>query len=266
MRMLFWAKKFLSFWLMPLSFTVLMIGAGLWLMGSPKRARLGRWLAFAGLLLLVAFSNKYVSRALIRPLETQYPSLPDFVAGQPLPPRLAACRYVAVLGGGHGNTPDMAPNNRLSASALGRTMEAVRILRALPDAKLIVSGPGPGTAARPTHAVVLGRAAQAFGIAADRIIYIDQAHDTEDESRAIKKIAGEASVALVTSAWHMPRSMALCRSAGVNALACPADFLSHADDEFYFTGLLWDPQALGVSSLGFRENIGYLWIWLRGKS
>lgn len=263
-RTLFWLKKFISFWLMPLSFTVAMMGVGLWLMRSEKRATLGRRLMLAGLLLLVVLSNKYTSRLLIRPLETQYPALPEFTAGTPPPARLAACRFVAILGGGNGHSPDMAATNLLSTSALGRVVEAARILRVLPEVKVIVSGPGGPT--KPSHAVILGRAVQSFGIAADRIIYVDYAHDTEDEANAIRKIAGDAPVAVVTSAWHMPRAMALCRGAGVDALACPADFLSHADDDFYFTGLLWDVGALGVSSLGVREHIGYLWVGLRGKT
>lgn len=262
--MLFWLKKFISHWLMPMSFCVVFIAAGLWLMRYPKRAKLGRRLALGGLLFLIVFSNKYTSRVLIRPLETQYAPQPEFVAGQPLTPPLAACRYVVVLGGGNGHSPDMAATSLLSSSALARVTEAVRLLNAMPEARLIVSG--PGKAPRPTHAVVLGRAAQSLGIASDRILYIDQAHDTEDEAREIKKLVGDAPVAVVTSAWHMPRAMALCRNAGIKALACPADFLSHSDDEFHFTGLLWDAGALGVSSLGVREHVGHLWIWLRGKT
>ena len=39
-----------------------------------------------------------------------------------------------------------------------------------------------------------------------------------------------------------------------------------ADDPLTFDDFLWDPHTLEVSSLGLRERIGYLWIWLRGKA
>lgn len=260
----FWLKKFVSFWLMPMSFSVLAMIVGVVLTRSAKRARLGRALLISGLLLLLLFSNKYVAKWLLRPLETRYAPMPEFVAGAPVPAELAACRFVYVLGGGHGTTPGMASTTRLSTAALGRITEAVRILRALPDAKLIVSG--PGDAKRETHAVVLGKAAQSLGVAPERILYIDQAHDTEDESREVKKLVHGARVAVVTSAWHMPRSMALMRSAGVEAVACPADFVTHADDSFYFDNVFWTPDALGTSTRAFSERIGYLWIWLRGKA
>lgn len=262
--MLFWLKKTISYWLMPLPFCTLAILAGLVLLRWPKRARLGRTLIGVGLALLLLLGNKFISRALIRPLETRYAPIPELGPGKPLPPALAACRYVVVLGGGNGNSPDMPPTNLLSSSALGRVVEAARILHALPQAKLIVSGPKP--ADRPSHAVVLARSIESLGIGADRMVHIEHARDTEEEAHATKQLVGDAPIALVTSAWHMPRSMALCRSAGLRAVACPSDYRSHADDPFEIQDLLWDVEALGRSTLAIRERIGYLWIWLRGKT
>lgn len=263
--MLFWLKKFVSYWLMPLPLCLVVMAVGLLLLLRwEKHARLGRALLATGLVLLALFSNKFVSRWLIRPLETRYPPIPEFVAGQPLPANVAACKFVVVLGGGNGLSPGMAAPNLLSSSALSRVVEAVRILNAVPDAKLIVSGPKSGP--RPSHATVLARAAQTLGVTPERIIHVDNAHDTEDEAAATRRLAGDAPVALVTSAWHMPRAMALCRNAGVNAVACPSDYRSHADDPFAFDDLLCEADALGRSTLAVRERIGYLWIWLRGKS
>lgn len=261
--MLFWLKKFVSYWLMPLPFCIVTMLAGLLLLRSAKRARLGRTLLVTGLVLLMLLSNKYVSRWLVRPLEMRYPAIPAFSANLPPPRNLAACRFVYVLGGGNGNSPNMDATNLLSTSALARMVEAVRILHALPETKLIVSGPKTGS--RPSHATVLGQAAQTLGISPDRIIHIDNAHDTEDEARAAQRIVGDAPVAIVTSAWHMPRSMALCRNAGLNAVACPTDYRTHADDAFSFDDLFWEVDALSRSTVAIRERIGYLWIWLRGK-
>lgn len=261
--MLFWLKKFIAFWLMPLSFCVTAILAGLWLQRTPKRARLGRALIISGVLLLMVFSNKFVSKWLIRPLEARYPAVPE-LTNNTVPPALSACRYVVVLGGGNGHSPDTPATSLLSTSALGRVVEAVRLLRVLPNARLIVSGPGSG-GTRATHATVLARAAMSLGVAPERIVYVDQAHDTEDESNAVRRIAGDAPVALVTSAWHMPRSMALFRHAGVAALPCPADYQTHSNDALWFDDFLWESGALQRSTLAMRERIGYLWIWLRGK-
>lgn len=262
--MLFWLKKVISYWLMPLPFCTVLLIAGIVLLRWPARARLARGLLIGGLALLIVFSNAFVSRALIRPLETRYPAIPSLHAGQPPPPALAACRYVAVPGAGNGQSPDTSAINLLSSSALSRIVEAVRILKALPEAKLILCGPKASD--QPSHAAVLGRAAEELGIAADRMIYIENIRDTEDEMGAVKKVAGGAPVAIATSGWHMPRTMALARNAGIAAVACPTELKSHAGDHFYFTNVLWDVGSLERSTVAIREHIGYLWIWLRGKT
>lgn len=265
--MLFWLKKTISFWLMPVPISLVLLGAGLLLMRSARRARLGRALVIAAAALLLVASNKFVSESLLRPLETRYPAIPELAAGTPLPADLAACRFVVILGGGNHRTPGVAASNLLSGSALSRLTEGVRIVRLLPAAKLIVTGGGtPNAPEEPTHAAMLARAAIGLGIDPDRILYIEAARDTEDESRAVKEIAGDAPVALVTSAWHMPRAAALFRGAGVTTLPCPADFATKANPRWEFTDYLWEVGAINGTSLAIRERLGHLWVWLRGKT
>lgn len=265
--MFFFLKKFIAFWLMPLSVAVVALAAGWWLTRRPRDgrpARTGRTLLATALVLLLVFGNHFVSRSLMRPLETRYSPMPELATGASVPPALAACDYVVVLGAGNGHSPGMAATSQLASSALARITEAVRLLRHLPHAKLLVSGPGDGR--RAPHAVVLARAAMSLGVDESRILLVDQALDTEDEARLVRERVGTAPVALVTSAWHMPRAMALFRGRGVAALACPTDFSTHSYDGFSFTQFLWDARSLDGSTWAIRERIGYLWIWLRGKT
>ena len=260
--MLFWFKKALGFWLMPLPLCLTLIVAGLVLLCWTRRVRLGRALALAGVGVLTLLSNKFVSVWLVRPLEARYAAIPELRAGA-TPPALAACRYVVVLGSGNGNTPGLSATNELSTSALARIAEAVRILRVLPDAKLIVSGPAEG--AHDSHATVLARAAESLGIDDHRVVFVEHARDTEDESLVVKKLVGDTPFALVTSAWHMPRAMALFRSAGLAPLPCPADFTSHTDDDVHWTDYFFELSSLERSTWAVHERLGYLWIWLRGR-
>ncbi len=263
-HVLFAFKKFVSYWLMPLPFCLVAVGVGLALMRWGRSPRYGWALSVGAVVLLMLLSNKLVSRALIRPLESRYPAMPEFAPGKPIPPQLAACRFVVVLGGGNGYSPETSAINLLSNAALARVAEAVRILHALPEAKLIVSGPPIGTGA--AHATVLARAAESLGIAAERVLYIDHARDTEEEAQAVSELVNQEPVALVTSAWHLPRSMALFRAAGVRAVAVPADFRTHVYDPWGWNDLGWDLAALERSSLALRERLGFTWAWLRGKT
>jgi uncharacterized SAM-binding protein YcdF (DUF218 family) len=215
----------------------------------------------AGLLLL--FSNKLVSSWLVRPFEDRYPPIPE-LRGEAVPASLAACRHVVVLGSGNGNTPGRSDLGQLSNSAIARLTEAVRILRVLPEAKLVLSGPPIHD--HPSHATVMARSALSLGIDGSRIILIEQVRDTEDESLAVSGRIGREPFALVTTAWHMPRAVALFRHAGLSPLPCPTDYLAHDDGEWRWNNLLWDVDSLARSTAAIRETLGYTWIWLRGRT
>jgi uncharacterized SAM-binding protein YcdF (DUF218 family) len=262
--MSFWLKKFVSFWLMPLPFCLTLLVAGLIFLLWTRRARFGRGLLLAGTALLLIFSNKFVSMSLVRPLEARYPAIPEILSDSPLPRDLAACRYVVVLGSGNGDLPGLSATNQLSVSGLARITEGVRVLRLLPAARLIVSGPAEYTD-HPSHAVVLARAAESLGIDRRRVSYIDQARDTEEESLAVQRLVGGEPFAVVTSAWHMPRSIALFRHAGMNPLPAPADYTARRGDSLRLDNFLWDVSSLERSTWAIRERLGYLWIWLRGR-
>lgn len=259
---MFWLKKSVSFWLMPLPLCLALLAAGLLLVRSPRHSRIGRGFLCCAAALLLLFSNRAVSSLLLRPLEERYGAVPEMAAGAPAPASIAGCGFVAVLGGGHTDMPGVPATGKLSSSALARIVEATRLLRALPGARLIVSGPGePG---RPTHAAVLARAAESLGIDPARITLVDTALDTEDESLAVARLVGGARVALVTSAWHMPRAAALFRKAGVDFTPCPADFVSRMGIPLRWTDLGWDSESLERSTLAVHEWIGLAWTRLRG--
>ena len=264
--MLFTLKKFTAFWLMPLPFCLTLIVGGLlleWLWR--KRPKVGHTLVIIGAAALFLFSNKLVSNWLILPLESKYPSQPELKAGVPPPAGLQACQYVVVLGGGHNDLLGPAATNKLSTSALARIVEGVRLARALPQATLIVSGPAGPVGV--THASILSRAAIALGMDPKRIVQVDTARDTEEESLAVRSRVGDGPVALVTSAWHMPRAAALFRKAGVTILPCPTDYLGRVGAKgFHPEDWTWDTESLERSTFAVRERLGYLWISLRGKT
>ena len=260
---MFWLKKFVSFWLMPLPFCLTLLTVGLVILIFSRRARLGRWLLIAGTVLLGLFSNKVVSTWLVQPIELTFAPIPELKANAPLPAELARCRFVVVLGSGHSDSPGFSANNQLSSAALARITEGVRLLRFLPGAKLVVNGGGrPGY---PTHAAVLGRVAVELGSDPGRIVYAEAGRDTEDEAREVAALVGQAPVALVTTAWHLPRAAALFRRAGVDVLPCPTDYTARPSPEFYWSDVDWDVASLERSTAAVRERIGYLWVWLRGK-
>jgi uncharacterized SAM-binding protein YcdF (DUF218 family) len=258
----FWLKKLVSFWLMPLPLCLGLLVCGLLLTISRRRQKLGRLLVLTSAFLLVLASNRLVSARLLRPLEARYPAIPEAANGAVPPAALTGCRFVAVLGSGHGDIPGLSATNQLSTAGLARIVEAVRLLRLLPDARLVVSGPGePG---RPSHAEVLAQAARSLGVSPERITLIDTARDTEDEALAFASVVGKNRTALVTSASHMPRAAHLFRKAGIDFVACPADFVARSGTALRWANSGWDSESLGRTTIALHEWLGLAWLRLRG--
>ncbi len=263
--MLFWLKKVLTLPFLPLPFALITGVLGLLLCLRPRRARLGQLLLVCSVLSLVIFSNKGISFLLLAPLETPYAPLPDFANRAALPAELMRCRAVIVLGGGHSDAPTLSRTNQLVLPSLSRLTEGLRLAHLLPGARLVTSGHnGDG---RISHAQVVAEAAIALGFPADRIDSLHTPRDTEDEAYAVKATFGAGPVALVTSAWHLPRAAALFRQAGVEIVPVPADYLARPDDDTPLQRwTTWDIESLNRSSRANKEWLGALWAKLRGKA
>ena len=260
--MLFWLKKILTVPFLPLYFVLGVGTCGAALLWTRRWGRQGRAGVTVAILALLVFSNKGVALLLLQPLEHRFPPVPEVSERVELPPSLQNVRAIVVLGGGHGDSPGMSRVNQLSSSALGRVAEAVRLSRLLPHAKVIFCG---HHVPPPTHAQVLAEAAISLGLEPHRVMLFDRARDTDDEITELKRQMGDARVAVVTSAWHMPRTMQLCAAVGVNAVACPADFGSKPGADQGWDLVAWDLGALERSSRALREYLGMLWLKLRGK-
>jgi uncharacterized SAM-binding protein YcdF (DUF218 family) len=258
--MLFWLKKALTLPFLPLHFALFVGTVGLFLSWRRSSARLGLVLMTVALLSLLVFSNARVATALVVPLESSYAPMPEARSAGDLPAELKDCTAVVVLGGGHTDHTSVSRVSQLSPAALARLTEGIRLARLLPKAKLIVSG---NNGADISHAQVLAEAAESLGFAAERIVRMDEPRDTEDEAAGIKQRIGSAPFALVTSAWHMPRAMTLCRRAALNPVACPTDFIVRPGSKIPFAWLRWDIGQLEASTWVMHERVGLLWIRVR---
>ena len=103
-----------------------------------------------------------------------------------------------------------------------------------------------------------------LGVPDEEIILERDSQDTKDQARLIQGIVGEEPFLLVTSASHMPRSMALFENVGLHPRPAPTGFMSKA-------GQGWSPSAYWPSSgdlrkteRAFYEIMGTLWGRLRG--
>lgn len=82
-----------------------------------------------------------------------------------------------------------------------------------------------------------------------------------DYSAAMLLEAGITRVALVTHAWHMPRSQRAFERAGLSVL--PAPMGAHAGPSSFREGIVPRARAFQDSAWAIHEWIGRAWYWLR---
>ena len=254
---MFLLKKIIAPLFFPIPVCLLILLAGLALLWFTRRQKAGKVVVSVGALLLLLFSHPAVSGRLLMPLERQYPPL------EPGPPA-AAVKWVVVLGGGHTSDPRIPLSGRLSSATLSRLVEAIRLRRSLPGAKLILSGGapfGPGT-----DAGSMQKVAEALGLSPEDYVLEAATRDTEEQAQVIKGLVGADEFILVTSASHMPRAMALFVKAGMKPIAAPADYQATEDEGLSPAYFYPSTEALGESERAIYEYLGRAWAALRGKT
>jgi uncharacterized SAM-binding protein YcdF (DUF218 family) len=257
------AKKILSRFFFPLPVCIEILLAGLFLLWFTRKQKMGRILVTTGTLLLLLFSYSAFSDHLLRRLERRYPSLGPaksngFTVGQPGVP----VGWIVILGGGHTADPKVPLSSQLEHSTLVHVVEGFVRYKENPGSKLIVSGGRVNS--KLSDAEVMSKVAQAIGIPNRDIILEDQSLDTEDEARLIKPLVQNDAFILVTSASHMPRSIALFESYGMHPIPAPSDYLVRDTDSFTPDSLFPEPGALLKSTRAIYEYLGLAWLKVKG--
>ncbi len=262
----FWVfiiKKLLGSLLMPLPLCLLISFSGLFFLWCGKRAFAGKILTTLGLMGLLVMSYGPVARALNAPLDCRYESYSTSRRAKSDAKPKPSVKYVVVLAGGHKSDPLVPVTGWMSGDSLIRLLEGIRILRRSPGAKLILSG-GGGAGPVP-EAMVMAEVSEFLGVPAGDMILESTSNDTKDQACLIKPIVGKAPFVLVTSAAHMPRSMALFEKLGMFPIPGPAGSTSRAKMSFSPEDLFPSVSALDDATRAVHEYFGIIWGRLKGQ-
>jgi uncharacterized SAM-binding protein YcdF (DUF218 family) len=217
--MFFVLSKLLGVLVIPSNFLVEIGLVGIVLLLTRFR-RLASWLVVTSVVLIAFAGFSPLGNILILPLEQRFPPW-DASHGAP--------DGIVVLGGSI--IPDLAAA-RGDESGLNEAAEritaAVELARKYPNARIIFSG-GNGSLFEnaPAEAAVAFRQMVALGVAPDRITAEEQSRNTIENavfSRLIAQPKPGQRWLLVTSAFHMPRAIAVFRAAGFPVEAYPVDY------------------------------------------
>ena len=247
---MFVASKFLAFAVEPLYWVLVFLVAGLLLW--PRWPRLGKRLSWLALVLLLLSGWVFVPSMLLRNLESRYPPLP---AGTEMQHYVG----VVVMGGALSNSKLWTEHKQVALNdQAGRMTAAVTLTQRYPHLKVIFSG---GIASvPPTGLTEAERAKQFFdelGVPASAVVYEAGSRNTYENAYYSSLIPGadiQQPWLLLTSAYHMPRSMGVFEKIGWNVTPYPVDYRTTSDLSWYDYSLHFGP---GQWELALHELLGY---------
>jgi uncharacterized SAM-binding protein YcdF (DUF218 family) len=247
-------------WLLLAPSTVLLVLAlvGL-LLVTARRRRAGLaclWVSL-GALALIAFLP--IGEAMLAPLENRFPEVTV------LPPDVTG---IIVLGGAIETDLSAARGMPSLNEAAERMTSLVTLARHYPQARLaFTGGNGELIHAPMTEAAVARELWTQMGVDQSRIVYESRSRTTYENAvllKALLKPQPDQLWLLVTSAWHMPRSIGLFRHAGWTVLPYPVGYKTAPSLMTEIRGNL--PDRLGMVDLATHEWVGLVAYWLLGRT
>ncbi len=255
--MLFILSKTLGVFLVPPGLFVLLLFLSLLLFLIKKR-KIGLILLSLSLFFIYLVSIEPGKDLILSLLENAYPH-PDLSKVQ--------CRYIVVLGGGEiPHSP--AENGKASVrpAVAKRLYEAFKLYRERELPILVSGGKVYGQNAE-SEAEAMARFLETVGVPAEKITEERKSRNTLENgiySYQILARKGIKEICLVTSAYHMPRSVMIFREVGFRVTPVPADYRVYREKYGWYSYL---PRVdyLQDSMNGFREYVGILYFELLQK-
>jgi len=243
--------------------TNFLIGLGIIgaLLCASRWARLGRRLMIMAILLLAIFGFSPLGNLLLYPLESRFP---------PWNAELGAPDGIIVLGGPIDADLSVEHEVPVVRSAADRIIAGAALARQYPDARFVFTGGSANLISNDAREADYASAIfESLGIAKSRLIMERRSRNTYENAQftadMVKPKPGERWL-LVTSAYHMPRSIGLFRKAGFTVEAYPVDWRvgRTLGESFAFTTVAND--GLARTDIGLREWIGLVAYRLTGKT
>lgn len=257
--------KLVKFAVYPYTWLVVLTSAATVLAFLPSSAIRRRWLRIltvATLSIVWLLGAPFAATIALGLLEAQYPPFD----------RTTATRFdaIIVLGGGVNGAGSLRPTDQLTGLNVQRTLCGTDLFAQGFSQRLVLSG-GDGAifGEGPKEAVEMKRLAVRVGVPEQAILLEEQARSTYENAVEVKRVLGQGSILLVTSASHMPRALALFRKQGFEVTPAPCNFHVREWPQFWKN---WDPftlipdlRSLSETTMAITEVVGMIAYRITGK-
>lgn len=256
--MFFLLSKIFWFVAQPANFAIFLLLGGMLAVWFGRQKLAAFFTTLAALILVLSIWSS-LGAVLLRPLEERYP--------RPAPPEAVA--GIVVLGGGFEGAINLARGGHELNTGGDRFVEAAILALRYPQAKVVITG-GSGNLVLEGEADTgpATRLLTALGVPRERLILEGESRTTYENAVFTKQMVqpkpGETWL-LVTSAFHMPRSMGLFRQAGFEVTPWPVDYRTSGVEGFGF--FRDNPvDTLQTTTVAVKEWIGLIAYRLAGRT
>ena len=256
--MFFVLSKTIGIALLPANF---LIGIGLLgaILLATRLASFGRRLLIASAVLLAVCGFSPLGDLLLHPLEARFP---------PWDPARGAPDGIVVLGGAIDAELSADHGTVVFTRAADRVVEAAALARQYPKARIIFSGGSANLTDGPREADYAAAIFERLGVARDRLIMERRSRNTMENAEFSKELAAPKSGErwlLVTSAFHMPRSIGIFRKVGFAVEPYPVDWRTgRYVDWLEFSPFVLD--GLERTEIAVREYLGLVAYRISGRT
>lgn len=270
-------NKIVGYLISPVGFSMALVAAAV-VARMIGRRKLAGWAVVLALANCWLWSTPWMSGWMGVPLEA------DFLVEGLVPTieSLPQADAIVLHGGSMGIATNISPYAEMWTSA-DRVWHAARLWREQvkrktekgesADIKILVTG---GSVKLTTAGLL-----QDFGVPTNAVVFVEEPRNTEEEAKEVVRMfecseglnvrmeGGRPPRALVvTSAWHMRRTMLMYEkyAPGVEAVPAPCDFENTVRIEKIcgWASLLPDPETFMWNSVAFHEWLGYFgYKWVR---
>ncbi len=221
---------------------------------SIKWKRLGVALLIISILFYYIFSITPTADLLLFPLERKYD----------LPEESESTETIVLLTGGT-KSGDFLSSSNLSESTLKRAVKVAHLyFEKKQKPQIIVSG--NNSISSENEALSVSKFLQSFDIPEENIILDKESENTYQSAKNVKRMIGEEPFLLVTSAFHMMRSVYLFNSFETNPIPVSCDFRAIPKGGYVWRYNILDffpqPSNLGKVNLAFHEYLGFSFYYL----
>ena len=252
--MFFWLSKVLWFIVNPFNVILILLALG-WLLLF-KRQKAGRKLIGIGLIMIFLFGLSFLPNFMMGLLENR------IHAGK-IPKKIDG---IIVLAGMVEMESSRGELIELTEQA-DRIVEGIILARKHPEARLIITG-GSGNlrqGEKYREADYLEKLSISLGIDKDRLIVERDSKNTHEHAIAMSKMLSEKGQwVLITSAFHMPRSLGCFKKEGINVIPYPVDYKTKPDNALSLTSFLPTLGNIGSFNVAFHEWTGLIAYRLTG--